>query len=228
MDIKVVGIDLAKNIFQVCVWKQDGTVARNRKVTRNKLLHTIRQFPEKTLIAMEACGTAHHWARQFMTLGHDVILIPAQHVKPLVGYQINDANDALAIFEAAFRLGIHPVPVKSIEQQDIKSLRCVRSRLVEQRTATANQVRCLAAEYGVSFPVGIRNLKHKLPECLEGADNGLSFVLRWLLQGLYDDIVLDRDIEYLTDEITNLCKVQPRYKALLPFQDSAPLWLRHL
>lgn len=85
MSIKVVGIDLAKSIFQVCIWNQDGCIAWNHKITRNKLLHTIRQLPEKTLIAMEACGTAHHWARQFKMLGYEVTLIPVQHVKPLVG-----------------------------------------------------------------------------------------------------------------------------------------------
>ncbi|MGF1717636.1 IS110 family transposase [Photobacterium chitinilyticum] len=224
MSIKVVGIDLAKSFFQVCIWNQDGSIAWNHKITRNKLLHTIRQLPEKTLIAMEACGTAHHWARQFKMLGYEVTLIPAQHVKPLVGNQKNDANDALAICEAAFRPGIHPVPVKSIEQQDIKALRCVRSRLVEQRTATANQIRSLSAEYGVIFPAGIRKLKQQLPACLEDADNGLSFVLRRLLQGLYDDIVLlNRDIEYLTEEIANLCKVQPRYKALLSIPGFGPI-----
>lgn len=128
------------------------------------------------------------------------------------------------ICEAAFRLGIYPVPVKSIEQQDIKALRCVRSRLVEQRTATANQIRSLSAEYGVIFLAGIRKLKQQLPACLEDADNGLSFVLRRLLQGLYDDIVLlNRDIEYLTEEIANLCKVQPRYKALLSIPGFGPI-----
>jgi len=123
MNVKVVGIDLAKNVFQVCVLLNDGNIAWNRKITRTKLLHTLRQFPTKTLIAMEACSTSHHWARQFIAMGHTVYLIPAQHVKPFVGRQKNDANDARAICEATFRPSIHPVPVKSLEQQDIKALR---------------------------------------------------------------------------------------------------------
>lgn len=224
MNIKVVGIDLAKNIFQVCVWQHDDSIAWNRKISRNKLLHTLRQFPEKTLIVMEACSTAHHWARQIVGIGFRVKLIPAQHVKPFVGTQKNDANDARAICEAAFRPNIHPVPIKSIEQQDIKALRCVRSRLIEQRTATANQIRGLCSEYGVSFPIGIRKLKEFLPEALENGDNGLSFVIRKLLQGLYDDlIVLGRDIDYLTEEITALCKTQPRYQALLSIPGYGPI-----
>ncbi|WP_264911182.1 hypothetical protein [Vibrio sp. STUT-A16] len=87
MNIKVVGIDLAKSVFQVCVWQQDGSITWNRKVTRSKLFHTIRQFPDKALIALVACGFAHHWARQFITLGHQVVLIPEQHIKPLADYQ---------------------------------------------------------------------------------------------------------------------------------------------
>ncbi|WP_274006158.1 IS110 family transposase [Vibrio parahaemolyticus] len=224
MNVKVVGIDLAKNVFQVCVLLNDGNIAWNRKITRTKLLHTLRQFPAKTLIAMEACSTSHHWARQFIAMGHTVYLIPAQHVKPFVGRQKNDANDARAICEATFRPSIHPVRVKSLEQQDIKALRSVRSRFVEQRTATANQIRGLCSEYGVSFPVGIRKLREGLSGAIEDGENGLSFVVRRLLRGLYDDLItLDHDIEALTNEITILCKTLPRYQALLSIPGYGPI-----
>lgn len=103
MDIKIVGIDLAKSVFQICVCLVDNSIKSNKKVRRNKLLDKIRQFPKGTLIAMEACGTSHYWGRQFQKLGYQVQLIPAQHVKPFVSNQKNDANDALAICEAAFR-----------------------------------------------------------------------------------------------------------------------------
>lgn len=111
MDIKVIGIDLAKNVFQVCVCLMDNSVMSNQKVNRNKLLDKIRQFPEGSLIAMEACGTAHYWGRQFQALGYQVQLLPAQHVKPFVANQKNDAKDALAICEAVFRPNIHMVPL---------------------------------------------------------------------------------------------------------------------
>ncbi|ANW27431.1 hypothetical protein BA953_24885 (plasmid) [Vibrio coralliilyticus] len=87
MNVKVVGIDLAKNVFQVCVLLNDGNIAWNRKITRTKLLHTLRRFPAKPLIAMETCSTSHHCARQFITMGHNMHLITAQHVKPFVGRQ---------------------------------------------------------------------------------------------------------------------------------------------
>ena len=135
--IKVIGIDLAKSVFQVCVWMSDGAVASNRKVSRSNLLNTIRQFPADTLIAMEACATSHYWGRTFQSMGFLVRLIPTQHVKALTRHQKNDANDELAICETAFRPGIHFVAIKTVEQQDIKALRSARQLMVEQRTAAA-------------------------------------------------------------------------------------------
>jgi len=224
MNIKIVGIDLAKNVFQICVLLKDNTIQRNYKVSRAKFLHSVRQFPIGTLIAMEACGTSHHWARLFQELGHKVKLIPAQHVKPFVTNQKNDANDALAICEAAFRPGIHYVPVKSIEQQDIKALRCVRTRLVQNRTATVNQIRSLAAEYGVTFPLGRVKLYGKLQDVLEDATNGFSFVLRELLNRLGDDLkFLDMSVDSIDCEIKALCKLHPRYKALLSIPGFGPI-----
>ena len=129
--IKVVGIDLAKSAFQLCVWMNDGTVAWNRKVSRSKLLDTVRQFPSDTLIAMEACATSYYWGRTFQSTGYAIRLIPTQHVKALTRHQKNDANDALAICETAFRPGIHFVGVKTIEQQDIKALHCALQFMVE-------------------------------------------------------------------------------------------------
>ena len=129
--IRVVGIDIAKSVFQVCVWMVDGSVAWNRKISRQKLLDTLRQFEPGTLIAMEACSTSHFWGRTLGSMGYSVRLIPAQHVKAFVRSQKNDANDALAICETACRPGIHFVPVKTTEQQDIKALRNTRQLMVE-------------------------------------------------------------------------------------------------
>ncbi len=114
--IRVVGIDIAKSVFRVCVWMIDGSVAWNRKISRQKLLDTLRQFDPGTIIAMEACPTSHYWGRPLSAMGFSVRLIPAQHVKAFVRSQKNDANDALAICETACRPGIHFVPVKTTEQ----------------------------------------------------------------------------------------------------------------
>lgn len=119
--IRVVGIALAKFVFQVCVWMDDGYIAWNKKISRAKLQDTVRQFEPGTLIAIEACSTSHFWGRTFRTMGYSVRLIPAQYVKAFVRSQKNDANDALAICETALRPGIHFVSVKTTEQQDIKA-----------------------------------------------------------------------------------------------------------
>ena len=124
--IKVIGIDLAKNVFQVCVWMEDGSVASNRKISRQKLLDTVRTFSSGTLIAMEACATSHYWGRTLQAMGFIIRLVPPPHVKAFSHHQKNDANDALAICETACRPGIHFVPVKTVEQQDIKALRSAR------------------------------------------------------------------------------------------------------
>ncbi|MBK0018988.1 transposase, partial [Kosakonia sp. S42] len=145
--IRVVGIDIAKSVFQVCVWMDDGSVAWNKKISRSRLQDTVRQFEPGTLLAMEACSTSHFWGRTFSAMGYSVRLIPAQHVKAFVRSQKNGANDTLAICETALRPGIHFVSVKTTEQQDIRALRNTRQLMVEQRTALANQRRSLLAEY---------------------------------------------------------------------------------
>lgn len=160
MPIKVVGIDLAKNFFQVCVLNINGTISSNRKAHRDRFLHTIRQVPDNNPLAMESCGSSHYWERVFLGLDFKVSLLPTQHVKPFVGRQKNDANDARAICEAYSRLDIHFVPVKSIEQQYLKALRSVRARLVEWRTGLANKIRGRTAEYGIVFPTSIRATHH--------------------------------------------------------------------
>ncbi|MCE9781624.1 IS110 family transposase [Shewanella algae] len=104
MNIKTVGVDLAKNVFQVCVLLDDDSIKLNCKVTRSKLLHVLWQFPEGTVIAMEACASAHYWGSTLSKMGFKPLLLPAQAVKPFTRRQKNDANDALAICEAAHRL----------------------------------------------------------------------------------------------------------------------------
>lgn len=224
MKIRVIGIDLAKSVFQVCVQMEDGSISWNRKVKRNRLLDSVRQFPEGCLIAMEACATAHYWGRTIEGMGYQVMLIPAQHVKPLARRQKNDANDAVAICEAAFRPGVHPVAVKTVEQQDIKALRCVRRRMVEERTALANQIRSLAAEYGVVFRVGMAALRSQVPDAIEDPDNQFSHVLRGLLQGLLDDLkFLDRDIADVELQLKELCQQNESYLRLMAIPGYGPV-----
>ncbi|MBC8946987.1 IS110 family transposase [Xenorhabdus indica] len=122
---KILGIDLAKSIFQLCLL--DGNhVVFNKKVTSNRLLDAVRQMESGTLVAMEACSTAHYWGRIVGHLGFEVCLIPLQHVKAFAKHHKNDANDALEICEAANRPDMHFVPVKNLSQQDLCALHHVR------------------------------------------------------------------------------------------------------
>ena len=148
MNIKRVGVDLAKQVFQVHgVDCQDKAVLRKR-LKRDQVLKFFATLP-RCLVGMEACGGSHHWARELQKLGHDVKLVAPQFVKPYVKGNKNDANDAEAICEATGRPTMRFVAVKTVAQQDLQAAHRIRSELVRQRTAKANQVRGLLAEYGI-------------------------------------------------------------------------------
>ena len=214
MKSTLIGIDLAKNVFQVCALNRAGKVMLNEAVKRPKLLHFIRQF-EPTTIAMESCGSSHHWARCFRDLGHTVELIPAQHVAPFVRGGKSDARDALAICEAAQRPSLHRVPIKSLEQQDLQAMHRLRQLYVEQTTATANQIRGIAREYGVCFSVGLRPLIKQVPEALESADNELTDIARALLaERLMDLSKLRERVLSVTRRIVQVSSAHPAFEAL--------------
>jgi transposase len=142
MNITTLGIDLAKDVFQLHGTNKKGEVVLQKKLSRIKLLEFIATLP-KCLIGMEACGGSHYWARKFKSFGHEVRLIHPQFVKPYV----SDQNDAEAICEAVTRGNMRFVPIKDIEHQDIQSLHRIRSNLIQARTAAVNQIRGLLAEY---------------------------------------------------------------------------------
>lgn len=148
-----IGVDLAKDVFQVHGVDRHEKAVWRRKLRRNEWLKVLVATAEPGCqIGMEACGGAHHWARKLQGLGFRVKLIAPQFVKPYVKGDKNDANDAEAICEAMSRPSMRFVTVKSAEQQDIQAVHRIRVGLVEQRTAKANQIRGLAAEYGLVAP----------------------------------------------------------------------------
>ncbi len=173
MNTKRVSIDLAKNVFQVCLYTKSGKILSNKKIRRNALRRTLAQM-EPTRICMETCYSANYWGRVFQAMGHTVQLIPAQHVKPFVRGNKNDANDAIAIAEASLRPRLCFVPVKTLFQQDIQMLHRIRQRHVSQRTDLVNQIRGLLSEYGVVVSKGWRKLREQLPLILEDGDNELT------------------------------------------------------
>jgi transposase len=214
MNYKLISIDLAKNVFQVALIDQQNNLVSNKKITRSKLLHTLRQY-QPTLVVMEACYSSNHWGRAIEKLGHTVKLIPARLVKAFLIGNKNDANDALAIAEAAQRPKIHFVGVKTIEQQDIQSLQRIRELLVKQRTANANQLRGLLAEYGVVMEKTKANLMNAVPFVLEDAENELSPVARSFVQSLYlRQIQLDEDIKAITTQMVSCASQHEDYQLL--------------
>lgn len=177
MELKLVAIDLAKHVFQICGLSKSGKVVFNRKLSANKLIEELTKL-SPTVVAMEACGSAHHWGRRLQALGHEVRLIPAQHVKAFRRVHKSDTHDALAIAEAAQRPKLHPVAVKSLEQQDLQVLVRRRQQLKGQRNAVANQLRGIAREYGVNFPLGINPLYRDVACALEDGENTLTPIAR--------------------------------------------------
>jgi transposase len=154
MEITIVGLDLAKNIFQVHAISSTGEVVVRRSLRRAQVAPFFSKLP-RCLIGMEACGTSHHWARELVGLGHEVRLMPPAYVKPYVKRGKSDAADAEAICEAVTRPTMRFVPIKSIEQQAALALHRARDLLVRQRTQLVNMIRGLLAEFGIDVPKGL-------------------------------------------------------------------------
>lgn len=146
---KITGIDMAKTNFYLFSINAHGKPAGKIKLSRNQLLNWLAQQPEMT-VTMEACGASHYWAREIRKLGHDVILLPAQHVKAYQRRQKNDYNDAQTIAEACQHGTIRPVPIKTLEQQDVQTFLKMRRLVSVERTQLINHVRGLLAEYGIA------------------------------------------------------------------------------
>src|SRR5262245_13812867 len=154
MEITTIGIDLAKNVFQVHGVDATGEVVVRRSLRRAEMLPFFARLPS-CLVGMEACGTSHYWARELIKLGHQVRLMPPAYVKPYVKRGKTDASDAEAICEAVGRPTMRFVPVKSPEQQAALALHRTRDLLVKQRTQLINMTRGLLAEFGIDIPRGI-------------------------------------------------------------------------
>jgi transposase len=201
-EITTLGIDLAKTVFQLHgVDSSEGAVLR-RQVRRSQVLRTVAQL-SPCLIGMEACASAHYWARQFAKLGHEVRLMSPQFVKPYRKSDKNDLNDAEAICEAVRRPNMRFVPVKSVEQQDMQSAHRIREGLMTERTATINRIRGLLGEYGVTMAKEAASIRRHLPGLLEDAENSLTFVARRLFSSLYEDL---RAVEQRVTEIDRLIR----------------------
>lgn len=196
MQVNTIGLDIAKNVFQVHGIDGEGRPVLCRKVRRDRLVKLFESI-EPCLIGMEACATAHHWARQLTALGHQVKLMPPAYVKAYVKRNKNDAADAEAICEAVRRPTMRFVPVKSADAQSILMLHRARHLLVRQRTAQVSAMRAHLAEYGVVAPKGITHVR----DLLTVLESGASMLPDLARQTL---IIIAQMIDALSRQIRNI------------------------
>lgn len=214
MNNSVVGLDIAKNVFHLYSVGDEGQVLK-KKLRRREVLAYFANYPE-SLIGIEACGSSHHWARELIKLGHQVILLNARYVKSFVVGNKNDYNDAAAIFDAVTRPNKRVVAIKTIEQQDIQLAHRIRQELVDKRTALVNQTRGLLSERGIVIHQGINQVRKQLPLILEDAENGLTPLSRELFAEQYEKLLaLDADIKAHDRRIGRLCQANELSKRFL-------------
>jgi transposase len=184
--ISVIGLDLAKHVFQVHGVDFDGEVVLRKQLKRSQVRRFFANL-EPCLIGMEACGGAHFWSRELTGLGHTVRVMAPIFVKPYLKTNKNDRNDAEAICEAVQRPSMRFVQPKTPDQQAVLHLHHGRRLLVRQRIALSNHMRGVLSEYGIVLPQGAKAISQRLPELLEDADNALPMLARHLLAELKEE-----------------------------------------
>jgi transposase len=223
MNATTIGLDIAKQVFQVHGVDRTGKTVLRKQLKRAQVLAFFANLPP-ALIGIEACAGAHYWARELIKQGHAVRLIAPQFVKPYVKGNKNDANDAEAICEAVGRPSMRFVPLKCPEQQDIQMLHRIRQNLITQRTAVANQTRGLLGEYGLVIARGLSHLRRQLPEILEDAGTDLSPLARRVFADSYDRLIdLDRQIQVYQQQLETVCRQSPVCRQLLAIPGIGPI-----
>ncbi len=213
--ISVLGIDLAKNVFQLHGTARTGKTVLRKRLPRDQLAVYVAKLPV-CRIAMESCGGANYWARVFQRSGHTVKLVSPQFVKPFMMTNKNDANDAQANVEAASRPSMNFVPVKQVEQQDIQSIHRIRTRIVKNRTALINEIRGLCLEYGIVLTAGAAKVKRSLCAAIAEDDNELTPLSRVWMQELYDELVaVEGRLKMLDTRVRQLCRQNATCRRIL-------------
>lgn len=209
MKITTIGIDLAKNVFQVHGIDAHGKTVLKKQLKRDQVASFFVQL-EPCLIGMEACASAHHWGRKLQAMGHTVRLMAPQFVKPYVKTNKNDVADAEAICEAVARPNMRFVAIKTVDQQSVLALHRARRGFVRARTAQANQIRGLLAEFGLILPQGIHHVTKRVPQLMEDASHELTGAFCFLIERLLDQLkVLDQHVHELEVQITAWHRANP-------------------
>lgn len=224
MNITRMGIDLAKNVFQLHGVDKHEKVVCRKQLKRSQMLE---MFANKApmLIGIEACGGSHYWARELTKLGHTVKTMAPQHVKAYVKSQKNDKRDAEAICEAVSRPTMRFVSIKTEDQQDMQAIHRVRDRLVKARTALVNEVRGLLAEYGIVIThTGIPATRRGLLEAMADAENGLTPKMREILFELSEELSeIEARIKRYLQKIQQHCAQDDRVKRIMEIEGLGPI-----
>lgn len=221
MKVTTIGLDLAKDVFQICAADASGRILYNKQLRRSQMAEFFTQLPA-CLIGVEACGSAHYWARKLQAMGHTVKLMPPQYVKPYVKTHKNDATDAAAICEAVTRPTMRFVAVKSEEQQALLALHRVRQSFVKDRTAHSNQIRGELAEFGLIVPKGLSALRKRVPVLLE--DPLIPAPFGQLIERLLAEVLrLDDQIKLLERDIVQWHRNSELSKRLAQIPGVGPL-----
>ena len=202
-------VDLAKSVFEIAISIHPGQVAERHRLRREAFLPFFAERRPATVL-MEACGSAHHWARQLEALGHHVLLLPAQHTRPHVTANKTDRTDAKGLLEAQRNEQIRPVPVKSVDQQALSALHRLRSAWLAARTARINTVRGLLREFGVVIPLGAKRVVPIVQAVLEDAESPLPDSLRPALDEARVEIgELERRMRKVEHQLRALARQTP-------------------
>lgn len=199
--VSLLGIDLAKDVFQLHGVDDAGKAILKKRLRRAELLPFLANL-SPCLIGIEVCGGSNYWAREFEKIGHTAKQIAPQFVKPYRKSNKNDANDAEAICEAVGRPNMRFVPTKRAEDQDTQSVHRIRQRLISQRTGLSNEIRGFLLEYGIALPKSISRLRKEIPTLVENKSNGLTEPIRALLIQLHEEMdFLDEQISSYDEKI---------------------------
>jgi len=221
-----IGMDTAKNVFQVRGLDATGATVTTRRLRRTQVLEWFARLDrcDDCLVGLEATGGSHYWARELQRLGYRVRLLNPKAVKPYRQGQKNDARDAAAIAEAVAREVVSEAPIKSAEQQALLARQGYRRRLVERRTALGNQLRGFLAEFGIVVPKGWKKLREHLAHAAEDADNGLPADVRAVLADGGEELRdLERRIDAQDRALAHQARADERCCRLMELDGIGPL-----